>query len=166
MSSLQLPGYLRCFLLLLTSCDVPCQKPLYIITLWWCSSEIRKKSPDTVYLNHLIEKSKTDLLYQKCSMIKKQIKKKMANFDYFLDAWKELNSSEQQSKMNKKIFKKWGCYFRIANKARSKWIWVLKQSHLQKLVTSKHRLRSSFLKRHFKIHSEAVIQRFICLLKW
>lgn len=32
----------------------------------------------------------------------------MANSDYLLDAWKELNSSEQQSKTNKKKFLKSG----------------------------------------------------------
>lgn len=33
---------------------------------------------------------------------------------------------------------------------------VLEQPHLQKLVASRHRLKSFFLKRHFKIPSEAV----------
>lgn len=57
----------------------------------WCSSEIREKSPDSLYLNYLNEKSNTGLLYQKCSMIRKI----SANFDYFPHAWKELNSSEE-----------------------------------------------------------------------
>lgn len=105
-----------------------------------------------------MKKCNTDLLYQKCSMTKKKIRKKLAYFDYLLAVWKELNFSEEQSKKTTKQRKR-GCYFHIASEAWSKWMWVLKLSHHQNPVSSKHRLKSSFLKRHFKVHSEVAIQR-------